>query len=747
MVGREHRFVRWFAIVSVAALLAATIWVATQLRAGASAADAATLLSLPLAVLAGVMAVPSFREQLQTSAQPDEGLAAAQAAATVLALDIAQGGVEHLQRLVGARQERINLRYTLVESNDPSAAAAVATEGRLFEDALTSGVPGIADYYRGTRPARLMVTGSPGGGKSVLAQMLILELITGRPESHPVPVRLSMVEWDLQVSPTLADFLVHHLVHTLDQPHRRAQLLVRYGMVLPVLDGLDEMDPTLTRDGHLVHDAAGNPAPDPHAPRARAALDLLNAYQDGHNLLVPGPLILTCRGAHYDALPASDRLRTAAHIRLSHIRSDDAVAYLERHAAGDDRWLPLLEHLRREPDGTLAQTLSTPWRLTLAATVYRHQGNPVDLLAHATAAALDEHLLARLIPSVTALPSNTAHYTSDQVHAWLHHLTRATLSPSGNPNGTELVLHHLWRLAGERAVRVTDFLVTTSTMLLLTLPVTYVGARRPLAAVAIVAGFVLLAGASAGRGTVRAPRRLRWKNLGNPLGRRIAAANFVQGWAYWFERVINLPYRLARRFLPWIALGGAVVAVLVVDLRIVELPAWVPSYMDPGDFVDPNQPRIMKLAQPIFFEALLCATAGTLYLLLPAVLVALPIALLGGLVTALTDSPSVADSPAKIIRSDLAVGAAVGIGGICLWPTGFVFIGPILALTVGTDAGRRYLIFLLCSWRKRELPATLATFLDWACEVRLLNLSGNAYHFRHRELHLWLIRHATPPPH
>jgi hypothetical protein len=69
---------------------------------------------------------------------------------------------------------------------------------------------------------------------------------------------------------------------------------------------------------------------------------------------------------------------------------------------------------------------------------------------------------------------------------------------------------------------------------------------------------------------------------------------------------------------------------------------------------------------------------------------------------------------------------------------------PVLC-TVGTDAGRRYLAFLLCSRAKKQLPLALGTFLDWAYTARLLRLSGTGYQFRHRELQQWLVRHPAPP--
>ncbi|MEV6179883.1 NACHT domain-containing protein [Streptomyces sp. NPDC052015] len=137
----------------------------------------------------------------------------------------------------------------------------------------------MVSYYRHTCPRRLVVTGAPGAGKSVLALELMPALIEGREDEDPVPVRLSLAEWDTTIP--LSARLARHLVDVYDWPAKMAGELIRQRRVLPVLDGLDEMDPT-TPDG----------TPSPDAPRAQAALGALNVYQNG---LGAGPVILTCR--------------------------------------------------------------------------------------------------------------------------------------------------------------------------------------------------------------------------------------------------------------------------------------------------------------------------------------------------------------------------------------------------------------------------------------------------------------------
>ncbi|MBN0048188.1 hypothetical protein JS756_29580 [Streptomyces actuosus] len=213
--------------------------------------------------------------------------------------------------------------------------------------------------------------------------------------------------------------------------------------MLPVLDGLDEMGPP-GPDG----------SPDPAAPRATVVVRALNAYQQGRDA---GPLVLTCRTEHYDALAARIEVLDAARIALAPVDAVNAVnavnarTYLADRALDTARWHPLLDHLTNHPTGTLATTLSTPWRLCLTATVWHHDGNPAELFTLPSPVALDRHLLARYIPATTRTGHNPRDYSPQDVHRWLHHLT-THLDPTGTlptttPAGaeaTDLLLHELW---------------------------------------------------------------------------------------------------------------------------------------------------------------------------------------------------------------------------------------------------------------------------------------------------------------
>ncbi|MYV43735.1 NACHT domain-containing protein [Streptomyces sp. SID1328] len=205
------------------------------------------------------------------------------------------------RRLLGHADKRLNLGYTRVAQPGREASNAGPT-GRQTADA--EGVADIVRYYRRLDPGRLVITGAAGAGKTVLAMELMIALLERREADDPVPVRIPLADWPSGVG--LTDFVKDVLHKTYRWSERRARRLVESGWVLPVLDGLDEMDPP-----------RANGKPDPAALRARAALRAINAYHRG---LRPGPVILTCRDDAYNVLAAgrgsaeSSRLLDAAQV-------------------------------------------------------------------------------------------------------------------------------------------------------------------------------------------------------------------------------------------------------------------------------------------------------------------------------------------------------------------------------------------------------------------------------------------------
>ncbi|MET7312659.1 NACHT domain-containing protein [Streptomyces sp. NPDC005571] len=297
-VGGRRQRRRWQLIGAACVLLvlASSVYAVWQIsHGGLQAADTAGVLGLPLGTSGLVAATLALRKPV---AGNDAELASGRA--RTLARQVADGESVVRRQLLGNDVQRINLHYLLQTAT--ARAAQAPPVGQAFTDGTVS-LPDITAYYRATRPARLIITGAPGAGKTVLALELLLALIADRSDHDPVPVRVPLAQWDTSIP--LQTLLIQRLTDAYDWPAELAANIVGHGLVLPVLDGLDEMDPTQP-DG----------TPDPDAPRARAALEQLNNYQD-RNGLHPAPLILTCRTTHYDALPHTDTLIDAARITIA----------------------------------------------------------------------------------------------------------------------------------------------------------------------------------------------------------------------------------------------------------------------------------------------------------------------------------------------------------------------------------------------------------------------------------------------
>ncbi|MEU3077836.1 hypothetical protein [Streptomyces laurentii] len=266
----------------------------------------------------------------------------------------------------------------------------------------------MVDGFLNLPQRRLVVLGGAGSGKTALAVLLTLELLRRRlvpwesstpggdgldigrarwsgAERHlPVPVPVSMASWDPERE-TFDGWFVRRL--TADYPglprlagrHPGAELWNRAGsVVLPVVDGLDEMPPA----------------------RRSAALHALNrALYDGR------PLILTSRTEAFEG-PAKDvMLRSTAVLEAQPVAPGDAVTYLATSTTPRlrERWQPLFQRMRSAPNGAAASALSTPLMLWLARTVYaRPDADPAELAdpaAHPTRQDIENHLLDRFVPA------------------------------------------------------------------------------------------------------------------------------------------------------------------------------------------------------------------------------------------------------------------------------------------------------------------------------------------------------------
>ncbi|MCI3245706.1 NACHT domain-containing protein [Streptomyces spinosisporus] len=250
---------------------------------------------------------------------------------------------------------------------------------------------------------RLLVLGGPGAGKTVLLSRLVLGLLHRRmtsaagPHSSAVPVLFPLATWN----PTRQDlyaWMAERLASdypTLAEPAPtrygqidRARALLGRRLILPVLDGFDEI-PT---------------------PLRAAALSAINeALPMGH------PVVLSSRVGEYrnvlyphSGVPA--RLAGAAGIELRPLDAEDVAAYVQRDAGASgyaaDRWGPVAAQLGTTTP--VGEALRTPLMLFLARAIYNPRPgessqdlpNPAELCETSrfpTRVAVERHLFSAFI--------------------------------------------------------------------------------------------------------------------------------------------------------------------------------------------------------------------------------------------------------------------------------------------------------------------------------------------------------------
>jgi DNA-binding SARP family transcriptional activator len=341
-------------------------------------------------------------------------------AAKELATAIARQWTAEAARRSLHRPKPVPLRWSSTEREVAAAAAAVLGDrpGDGPERLVLSGdLTDVVAKFRQVPSRQLVVLGEPGAGKSVLAILLTLGLLADPPPGEPVPVLLPLASWNPHhehLDAWLARRLVEEypgLANTATYGPDAGLRLVLEGRVIPVLDGLDETPPGL------------------HT----AAIDALDQAAGAGR-----PLVVTCRGAEYELAvrAAGSFLTRAAVVEIEPVEIEDAVDFLTaRRRPGETRWGPLVERLRREPTGALAQALRTPLMVDLARTAYANPatdpGELCDSARFPDRAAIERHLLDAYLPSVYARrPSPPARrgqsrdYDPAHVERWLTFLAR-----------------------------------------------------------------------------------------------------------------------------------------------------------------------------------------------------------------------------------------------------------------------------------------------------------------------------------
>jgi hypothetical protein len=253
-----------------------------------------------------------------------------------------------------------------------STDAAVTAQGQAGE------FDRVLEIFLQQPRRRWVILGEAGAGKTVLAAELARRLLLDPSQSEGLlPISLPAVVWNPRRE-SLSDCLARQLSANyawLSNTH--ARVLVSDGKLLPILDGLDEMRPSLRK----------------------AAIAEINGYGWDR------PLVVTSRRDEYWEAVEEFGGRGVARsgiVGLCPMLPQDIKIYLDPTSSG--RWVRVFSKLDVDPEGPLAEVLTTPLMLWLANVIYSSK-SPDDLADSpffSSRTAIEHYLLGELVPAVYA---------------------------------------------------------------------------------------------------------------------------------------------------------------------------------------------------------------------------------------------------------------------------------------------------------------------------------------------------------
>ncbi|GAB1821959.1 NACHT domain-containing protein [Herbidospora sp. RD11066] len=281
--------------------------------------------------------------------------------------------------------------------------------GPSWESAPLEGtIHQLTAAFRALPYRQLVILGEAGAGKSVMAVLLTLGLLEDRQGSEPIPILLPISSWN-PTAETIERFLVRRLEEEYDflgHKGRRggswAEELVSQRRIIPILDGLDEIPRRLQ-------------------PQAIRALDALATSKS--------PFVATCRGASYEyAVGAVGRvLSRAAVVEIKPLDIDLIADFFADQEPFADRWKPVIDRLRDEPGGPLAQAMATPLHVSLARDAFPQPTHPSQLLKLTSRTAVEAAVMDRFMKTeYRAGPSDPSArwrtYRPEKAITWLGYL-------------------------------------------------------------------------------------------------------------------------------------------------------------------------------------------------------------------------------------------------------------------------------------------------------------------------------------
>jgi len=249
----------------------------------------------------------------------------------------------------------------------------------------------ILEVYE-TSERELLILGEPGAGKSTLLLHLAQTLVqrAEQEEAHPLPLILRLSTW-AEHQPALEDWMSDQLALTYDVSQQLSTQWVRNEHILPLLDGLDEMD----------------------AASRSACIAAINAYHREHLLV---PFVICSRRTEYEDAARHQKLALQRAVLIQPLTFEQVSASLDQIGQPLD---PLRQTLRINL--ALQELTTTPLMLSILMLTYSR--TPLPTLSHEIA-TLQRQVWTDYVAHMTEQKGDARHYSLQQTCLWLSWLAR-----------------------------------------------------------------------------------------------------------------------------------------------------------------------------------------------------------------------------------------------------------------------------------------------------------------------------------
>jgi len=232
----------------------------------------------------------------------------------------------------------------------------------------------------------LLILGAPGTGKTTLLLELARDLLdrAEKDESQPIPVVFNLSSWATRRQP-LSQWLVAELTERSDVPKQIAQRWIETEQIIPLLDGLDEVDANYRQD----------------------CVEAINDFRRDHGLL---PIAVCSRIADYAEIGTKLHMQNA--VLIQPLSKSCIQSYLKR---GGESIQALRTAVENEP--SLLELLETPLMLWVAILAYSDANTRI--ISDGTLEDLRKEFFDAFVTAMLKRRGKEIRYSREQTVLWL----------------------------------------------------------------------------------------------------------------------------------------------------------------------------------------------------------------------------------------------------------------------------------------------------------------------------------------